>query len=459
VLTRIEIDGFKSFADFSLDIPPFLAIVGPNAAGKSNLFDAIQFLGRLASVTVDKAFVGMRGEARELFRRTADGTTARTISFAAEVLLEPSVVDHFGRTAVVTHTRLRYEVRIARWEDDGISHSYVEYESVTPIRSVEDRWVTEREVSDEFRSWHLRYGHTAALLETGEASDGEPVFVLAPEVAGDHRREIPAGAAESTVLSSITSVADHPSLYALKRELQSWQFLHLEPAALRRASPGGPDDQLSPDGGNLALVLRRIERRTRDEYGSLLDEIAVDLTRVVRGVVRVEVAENAAQEQWEVYLETRDEGRISARITSDGTLRALAILTALHDPEARGLICVEEPENGIYPQRLRVLLEALRNLVTNPRSDEFGPEFDVPMIQLLISSHSPVVLRELPADQLTVFDWVTRIAQGQRGRVTRARRIRAAQPEPVPIEEVGLYVSEAERDTMIGLDQAQELFT
>jgi recombinational DNA repair ATPase RecF len=44
MLTRIEIDGFKSFRDFALDIPPFLVIIGRNAAGKSNLFDAIQFL-------------------------------------------------------------------------------------------------------------------------------------------------------------------------------------------------------------------------------------------------------------------------------------------------------------------------------------------------------------------------------------------------------------------------------
>src|SRR5262249_59966470 len=126
----------------------------------------------------------MRGEARELFRRPADGTTARTMSFAAEVLLEPSVVDRYGWTATITHTRLRYEIRIARWADDGTSHSYVEYESVSPIRSVEDRWVAERQVSDEFRSWHLHYGHAAALLETAEESDGERMFVLAPEGAG-----------------------------------------------------------------------------------------------------------------------------------------------------------------------------------------------------------------------------------------------------------------------------------
>jgi predicted ATPase len=69
VLTRIEIDGFKSFADFSLDVPPFLAIVGPNASGKSNLFDAIQFLSSLATRPVSKACGAGRGEITEVFRR------------------------------------------------------------------------------------------------------------------------------------------------------------------------------------------------------------------------------------------------------------------------------------------------------------------------------------------------------------------------------------------------------
>ncbi|SDK12825.1 AAA family ATPase [Nonomuraea jiangxiensis] len=44
MLTRIEIDGFKSFLDFGLDVPPFLALVGPNSSGKSNLLDALAYV-------------------------------------------------------------------------------------------------------------------------------------------------------------------------------------------------------------------------------------------------------------------------------------------------------------------------------------------------------------------------------------------------------------------------------
>ena len=69
MLTRIEISGFKTFDDFSLDLDPFTVIAGANAAGKSNLFDAIRLLSRLAGGDLRSAFTGLRGEPQELFRR------------------------------------------------------------------------------------------------------------------------------------------------------------------------------------------------------------------------------------------------------------------------------------------------------------------------------------------------------------------------------------------------------
>ena len=87
MLTRIEIDGFKSFREFVLDVPPFLVIIGRNAAGKSNLFDAIQFLGRLAGDPVLEAAQHMRGDITDLFHRHTDETSVEVMSFAVEVLL------------------------------------------------------------------------------------------------------------------------------------------------------------------------------------------------------------------------------------------------------------------------------------------------------------------------------------------------------------------------------------
>lgn len=69
MLTRVEIDGFKTFDSFTLDLRPFTVIVGPNASGKSNLFDALRFLSLLSQHDIRTAMQDLRGEPEELFRR------------------------------------------------------------------------------------------------------------------------------------------------------------------------------------------------------------------------------------------------------------------------------------------------------------------------------------------------------------------------------------------------------
>ena len=77
MITRLEIDGFRSVEKFAVDLAPFTVIVGNNAAGKSNLFDAVQLLARLATHDVAEAMKGLRGEPLELFRRTSSGRVSR----------------------------------------------------------------------------------------------------------------------------------------------------------------------------------------------------------------------------------------------------------------------------------------------------------------------------------------------------------------------------------------------
>lgn len=448
MLTRIEIDGFKSFLDFTLDVPPFLVVIGPNASGKSNLFDGIQLLRRLVDTpSLYDAFAAARGDLGELFRRRGDGQVVDRMTFAVEVLLDPQVVDQFGAEFEVSHTRIRYELEIVqRLSEDGFVRPYVSREEAWPIRAGDDSWVRKQHVGKDFRAAFLRYKRHSPLLET-IVDDGRQVFRIAQEGRQGRKRELAAHAAEATVLSSITSAGEFPLLYALRKEIASWRFLQLDPASLRMPSSRHQrGEQLDPSGANLAKVLRRIEQTTADDYGSSLNEIATDMARVVRGFAGIEVEENLAKEQWEIYLRTRDEGRVSARVASDGTLRVLALLAALYDPAHRGLICFEEPENGIYPQRLRELVRHLRKLVTDPAREV---EEDEPLAQLIMSSHSPLMLVAFDdREDVLVMDWITVPEVGEpgvRSRVSRARRLAPASAGGTPpLDEVGLVVPEPE---------------
>ena len=140
MLTRIEIDGFKTFENFSLDLRPLTAIVGPNASGKSNLFDALKFVSLLAQLDIRTAMQDLRGEPEELFRKTSS-SSANAFSFAVEVLLGPQGVDAFGTTYRIPAQRLRYELKlgILRGTDNNPRGVFVREERCFPISKKQDR--------------------------------------------------------------------------------------------------------------------------------------------------------------------------------------------------------------------------------------------------------------------------------------------------------------------------------
>ena len=117
MLTRLRIKGFKSLWDVDVHFGPFTCIAGPNAVGKSNLFDAIQFLSHLASDTFLNAALSVRaqsdltGNARDLFHRWKDLYEKR-IFMSAEMIIPSEGKDSLGQTAVASITFVRYELEL-----------------------------------------------------------------------------------------------------------------------------------------------------------------------------------------------------------------------------------------------------------------------------------------------------------------------------------------------------------
>lgn len=427
MLTKIEIDGFKSFEGLELEISPFGLIVGTNASGKSNLFDALQFLAHLASSDLREAAQGLRGEADELFRRISAEETVDRMRFGVEVLVDPFVQDPWGGQVELNHTRIRYELVLARQVGErGIERLVVVQESATPILAREDSWRPfGRPPSPTFKSSYLKYRRKKPWLETQEKA-GRTSFNLRQD--GTAGRIRATQAPEATVLSSVTTT-EFPHLFALREEMRSWRLLQLDPAALRRPSPILAPDVLLPDGSNLAAVLARIRAETcsAEEPKGLLNELSAELSSVIDGVLGVEVEEDRHNKEYRATLKLRDGLEFPTRVISDGTLRVLALLTALTDPRNRGLLCFEEPENGVHPGRLRTLMERLSDVVTDPTSDEELE--DEPLTQLIMNSHSPVVLSALAssrANQVFFADLVS--VTSPTGVVHRRTRLRPVSP-------------------------------
>lgn len=195
MITRIEIDGFKTFSKFSADLKPFIAVVGPNATGKSNLFDALKFLSRLAQVDVRQAMQELRGEPEELFRQTPAGNQT-VMTFAIEVLLPVRGSDDFGASFETPAQRLRYEIVVEMKEDPhGI---FVTHEDCRVIRAEDDKMVfqlptkisrsgrktpfleTEKDPQGRSRVFTIRQDGVA---ESGTSKRGSPLQLPAAEAS------------------------------------------------------------------------------------------------------------------------------------------------------------------------------------------------------------------------------------------------------------------------------------
>ncbi|MBS1251957.1 MAG: Chromosome partition protein Smc [Anaerolineales bacterium] len=419
MLTRIEIDGFKTFHDFELDLEPFQVIVGPNGVGKSNLFDAMQLLSHLTKEDLRTAFQASRGEAEELFSLLPGGQSIDEMSLAVELLTESRVRDEWGRSESLRDTRLRYELVIGReYDREGQEHLRVKRESLKRILVGQDAWLDRHLAAKHRLLSHSRRG--TPFISTAVEASGIATVALHQDGRKGRKRLFPAESMERTVLGSVNTT-EFPHVFAVREEMRQWRLLQLNPEVLRRPNSVRGPARLSANGDNLARTLARIER----ENPFVLNDISRDLSNLVPGVLNIEVEEDETKEVYVIYANTQNERRFSSRTLSDGTLRLLTLITLANDPEYRGVLCFEEPENGVHPFRMSQMVGLLRSLSADFTDDT---EADWPLRQLLVNTHSPLMMAQLKDTELLFAYMPTRVdpaGDGSSAQVTRIVPVRA----------------------------------
>ena len=384
MITRIELDGFKTFQDFSLDLSPLQVIVGANGAGKSNLFDALRLLGRLAASDLRSAFQEMRGEVGDLFTIRADEGSSSRMCLAVEMLVNHHVQDDWGTRQELTYPRMRYELVIARTKDNlGLDRIAVEHEQLTPIPRHSDRWT---------KSFGLKTGGSWIPAMTGgrpspfisTQGEGDKANLLLHQDGYSGGRTVVARDVERTLLSGIRNTG-FPHAFAVAEEMKAWCLMHPNPANLRQPSPMTAPAKLAADGRHLPNVLARMSMTDP----TLLADVSSDLADLVPGVLQVEVEEDRLQERNSVWVKMTDGRRFPSRVLSDGTLRMLALVTLRHDPAHQGLLCIEEPESSVHPSRLKSLTRLLKDLATDFSDPD---QTELPLRQALCNTHSPVFI-------------------------------------------------------------------
>lgn len=402
MLTRLRINGFKNLREVDLKFGPFTCIAGPNGVGKSNLFDAILFLSDLSSMPIVKAAARARGtngrasDFSSLFARDKNQAND-LIELIVEMIVPGEVVDDFDRSAKPTATFLEYTLTLRLGSGNGNSLAkdsiYIEREELRAQSSSQaDRLLDFPQRKQVRKSFIFGPGkRTKPFIATDKP---EPVLMLYGDQGGGGRpTKVPARKSPQTVLSGVNSVS-HPTALAVRRKMQSWRLLQLEPTALRKPDDFAGESQISAVGEHIPNTLVRLGKNAL---------VASRLVELIPGVTSVEVDSDEVRQQRTVVVTMQGNQHYSASSLSDGTLRFLALSVLATDPTATGLVCMEEPENGIHPLRIPEMLNLVRSLSDADFDAEDWADRGA-IRQVIINTHSPLVVAELPDDELLMAE-------------------------------------------------------
>lgn len=410
MLTKLEVNGFKNLLGVSIEFAPFTCIAGENGTGKSNIFDAIQFLSLLADTSMMDAAQQVRGvqgerlgDPRDLFWNGYEHSERR-MRFAAEMIVPREIEDDFGRPASPTISFLRYEIELGyRPPSAGekVGRLVLVSENLTHInQSDAPAHLHFPHNAREFRRDVVFGRRSGVAFISTSSNDTDPVISIHQD-AGSRGKPRPAAAsrAPATVVSTVTG-SDDQTILAARREMQSWRRIALEPSALRTSDSYVDPKFMDVKGSHIAGALYRIavgeggDSDREKVYARVANRLS-DLSGL--RVKSLTVNEDDVREIFTIQLEESHGVRLAARSLSEGTLRFLALCVLLEDPLVQGLICMEEPENGIHPANIRSMVELVRDLAVDP---SLPTGLDNPFRQVIINTHSPYLVRLIPADDL-----------------------------------------------------------
>ena len=340
----LRVKNFRALKDLELkDIKPLTVFLGKNGSGKSTIFDVFAFLAECFSIGLKKA-VDKRGRFRELRTRGSN---------------EPIVVEIKYRESK-NSSLITYHLAF----DESLTGAYIKEESLA--------WRRGKKVGQPYK--FLNFTQGKGKVVSGDDPDESAV-----------RIEETLSSPDVLAVNTLGQLASHPRVSALRQFIVGWYLSYLTADNSRYQPEAGPQEKLSETGNNLANVIQYL----KEGHPEMLDKILGTLSRRIPHLEKVEAE---MMPDGRLLLQIKDapfSQPIQAKYASDGTLKMLAYLTVLYDPNPPKLVGIEEPENHLYPQLLPELAEECRIASANA--------------QLMVSTHSPFFVNELRPEEVFVL--------------------------------------------------------
>jgi predicted ATPase len=342
-IEELSVINYRALRNLNLKgLTPLTVFLGPNGSGKSTIFDVFAFLSECFSVGLRKAW-DKRGRFKELRTRGTEGS----IEFELKYREKPN-------SPIIT-----YHLAI----EEGRKGPYVAEE-----------WLQWRRGQRGQPFKFLDFKNGTGRVVTGEMPDEQ-----------DERMDEELASPEMIAVNTLGQLAKHPRVSALRRFITGWYLSYLTAENTRGTPEAGPQERLSATGDNLPNVIQYLKEQHEDR----LDQILKTLSRRVPQLEKVDAE---LMPDGRLLLQIKDapfERPILAKFASDGTLKMLAYLTVLYDPDPPQLVGIEEPENHLHPRLLPELAEECREASART--------------QLMVTTHSPFFVNGLNPEELWVL--------------------------------------------------------
>lgn len=338
-------------------LEPLTVVIGKNGTGKSTLFDAFGFISDCLNFDVESACdLHHRGG----FDRLRSIDTKESIRF-----------EIYYREAVKARP-ITYQLALNL---DSTGRAYVESEVLKQRRKGQT-------YGQPFP--FLRLNHGQGSVWAGEDAvelEGEEDPVQRPVELTDSRQ---------LGIATLGTLREHNRIKKFRDFLKGWYLSYFTPDAARSLPSAGPQRHLNLHGDNIGNVVQYMER----EYPSRFAQILRRIADKIPGITNIDTK---VTDDKRVLLRFNDGAFADpffSQQMSDGTLKVFAYLLMLEDPEPPPLICIEEPENGLYHKLLGTLADEFRAHATGKTN---AP-------QMFVTTHQPYFVDSLRPSEVWVLE-------------------------------------------------------
>ena len=349
-IESLEIHNYKVFRNVTIkDLPNMAVFLGKNGVGKTTFFDVFGFLHDCLNSNV-KAALAKRGGFKEVLSRDQSGDISFVIKF------RPSKDEPL----------ITYELSISLDEQNMA--------------------VVKKEI---LRFRRGQKGAPWKVLEfySGEGLAAEGKLNSYEDVNLTTRKRQKLDSPDILAIKGLGQFKEFEAISTFRKLIEDWYVADFRIDAARERQEAGYSEQLSRNGDNLSAVTKYIY----DNHPEVFRVIIEKMKERVPGIESVEAQET---EDGYVVLRFQDgkfKNPFSAKFVSDGTIKMFTYLVLLHDPEQHALLCIEEPENQLYPELLEELAEEFR-IYANTGG------------QVFVSTHSPDFLNSVRLEEIYILE-------------------------------------------------------